>query len=110
MATNNVNNLTIASTATGTPQVKAPIKEGLKSFYDAMFSLALAAANAGAGNGEEIQVGGTSYDFTNSVELAGTIAKADFNVQAYSQAIQFILKVDVTYITDLYKEAGRMVG
>ena len=46
----------------------------------------------------------------NAVDLAGTIARADFNVQAYSQAIQFILKVDVTYITDLYKEAGRMIG
>ena len=110
MATNNINNMSFAATATGTPQMKTPIKDGLKNFYDAMFSLAVAAADAGAGRGEEIQIGGETYDFTNSVDLAGTIAKADFNVQAYSQAIQFILKVDVTYINDLFKEAGRMVG
>ncbi|MEK7377219.1 MAG: hypothetical protein AABZ57_08700 [Candidatus Margulisiibacteriota bacterium] len=110
MATDNVNNMFFAASAAGMPRIKTPIKEGLKSFYDAMFSLAVAAADAGAGKGTEVQIGGTNYDFSNTLELAGTIAKADFNVQAYSQAIQFILKVDVTYINDLFKEAGRMVG
>ena len=110
MATNNVNNTSFATSTSGTPQMKTPIKEGLKSFYDAMFALAVGAADAGAGKGTDIQVGGTNYDFSNAVDLAGTIAKADFNVQAYSQAIQFILKVDVTYINDLFKQAGQMIG
>lgn len=110
MATNNVNNMSFATSTSGTPAMKTPIKEGLKSFYDAMFSLAVGAAAAGAGNGENLQVGGETYDFTNTVDMAGTIARADFNVQAYSQAIQFILKVDVTYINDLFKQAGQMVG
>ena len=100
------------STANLMPVSTIPVKAGIKNFYDAMVLIAIETANMTNPDkkGEKVTIAGYTYDFTNRETLPGTLTLADYHVQSFSQAIQFILKTDVTYINDLYKEASRLIG
>jgi hypothetical protein len=87
------------------------IKSGIKGFYDAMLEISIAASNSQNpdNNLGILTIGGRTYDFSDQAKLAGTIVLAEQDVNNFSQVIQFLLKNNVTYINDLFKQASNMI-
>ncbi len=88
------------------------IKNSIKGFYDAMLEISIAASASQSGNTNVgvLTIGGHTYDFSDTANLAGTIVVAEQDVNNMSQVISFLLKNNVTYINDLFKQASTMIG
>ncbi len=90
-------------------KIQKPTKEGMKTFYDLMLQLSLAIAS-GPNKKDVETIGGQTYDFSDPEKTQGNLTMADFNLQNYSASMQFLLKVESTYINDTFKQAAQLVG
>jgi len=86
-----------------------PLKEGLQSFYKTMLQLSLAIAT-GPTSSEKITVNGREYDFSTPAKSQEAMINAQYQYDNVSQAMHFLLKIESTYYSDIFKEASRILG